>query len=137
MWTLAAVLSSQFQFLRGELYTEARQSLDALEMENQDMCIERVQAWLLLSLYEFMSNFHQRGLVSVGRALRLVQLMRLHELDRLPVTGSHGDLIDIESSRRAFWLAYTMDRFTSAQDNLPLTISEKHVSLTLHAFQTC
>ncbi|KAJ4304916.1 hypothetical protein N0V90_000444 [Kalmusia sp. IMI 367209] len=136
MWTLAAVLSSQFQFLRGELYTEARQSLDALEMENQDMCIERVQAWLLLSLYEFMSDFYQRGLVSVGRALRLVQLMRLHELDKLPMTGSHGDLIDIESSRRTFWLAYTIDRFTSAQENLPLTISEKHIRTRLPAPQS-
>lgn len=132
MWTLAAALSSQFQFLRGELYTEARQSLDALEMENPDMCIERVQAWLLLSLYEFMSDLYQRGLVSVGRAFRLVQLMRLHEIDKLPITGGQGDLIDIESIRRTFWMAYTIDRFTSAQDNLSLAINEKQVSL---AFQ--
>jgi hypothetical protein len=127
MWTLAAALSSQFQFLRGELYTEARQSLDALEMDSQEMCIERVQAWLLLSLYEFMSDFYQRGLVSVGRAFRLVQLMRLHEIDKLPITGGQGDLIDIESTRRTFWLAYTIDRFTSAQDNLSLAITEEQV----------
>jgi hypothetical protein len=132
MWTLAAALSSQFQFLRGELYRETRQSLDALEMENQDMCIERVQAWLLLSLYEFLSDFYQRGLVSVGRAFRLVQLMRLHEIDTVPITGGQGDLIDIESTRRTFWMAYTIDRFTSVQDSLSLAISEKQVSL---AFQ--
>ena len=128
MWTLAAALSSQFQFLRAELYTEARQSLDALEIEDQDMCIERVQAWLLISLYEFMSDFYQRGLVSVGRAFRFVQLMRLHEIDKLPITGVQGDLIDIESMRRTFWLAYTIDRFTAAQDNFSLAISEKQVS---------
>ncbi|KAF2789165.1 hypothetical protein K505DRAFT_410481 [Melanomma pulvis-pyrius CBS 109.77] len=133
MWTLAAALSSQFQFLRGELYTEARQSLDALEMENPDMCIERVQAWLLLSLYEFMSDLYQRGLVSVGRAFRLVQLMRLHEIDKLPITGGQGDLIDIESIRRTFWMAYTIDRFTSAQDNLSLAINEKQIRTRLPA----
>ncbi|KAF2258797.1 hypothetical protein CC78DRAFT_525764 [Lojkania enalia] len=133
MWTLAAALSSQFQFLRGELYTEARQSLDALEMEDQEMCIERVQAWLLLSLYEFMSDFYQRGLVSVGRAFRLVQLMRLHEIDILPITGGQGDLIDIESTRRTFWMAYTIDRFTSAQDNLSLAINEKQIRTRLPA----
>ena len=129
MWTLAAALSSQFQFLRGELYRETRQSLDALEMENQEMCIERVQAWLLLSLYEFMSDFYQRGLVSVGRAFRLVQLMRLHEIDTVPITGGQGDLIDIESTRRTFWMAYCIDRFTSVRDNLSLAISEKEVGL--------
>lgn len=129
MWTLAAALSSQFQFLRGELYIEARQSLDALEMEGEDMCIERVQAWLLISLYEFMSDYYQRGLVSVGRAFRLVQLMRLHEIDKLPITGIQGDLIEIESMRRTFWLAYTIDRFTAAQGDFSLAISEKQASL--------
>ncbi|KAH7383968.1 hypothetical protein BKA66DRAFT_463200 [Pyrenochaeta sp. MPI-SDFR-AT-0127] len=136
MWALAAALSSQFQFLRGELYTEARQSLNALEMENQDMCIERVQAWILLSLYEFISDLYQRGLVSIGRVFRLVQLMRLHEIDKLPITGIQGDLIDIESTRRTFWMAYTIDRFTSAQDNLSLAISEKEIRTRLPAPQS-
>lgn len=132
MWTLAAALSSQFQFLRGELYAEARQSLDTLEMENQEKCIERVQAWLLLSLYEFMSGLYQRGLVSVGRAFRLIQLMRLHEIDRHPITGGQGDLIDIESTRRTFWIAYIIDRFTSAHDNLSLAFNENEVRVATH-----
>jgi hypothetical protein len=75
-----------------------------------------------------MSNFYQRSLLSGGRAFRLVQLMRLHEIDKLPITGGQGDLIDIESTRRTFCMVYTIDRFTSAQDNLSLAISEKQVS---------
>ena len=129
MWTLAATLSSQFQFLGGELYKEARQSLDALEMENHKMCIEHVQAWLLLSLYEFMADLYHRGLVSVGRAFRLIHLMRLHEIDNKPLSRAQDDLIEIESSRRTFWVAYMIDRFTSAQDNLPLAINEKEASI--------
>lgn len=158
MWTLAASLSSQFQFIRGELYTEARQLLDALEMDtfgggNNGVGggsgsstssisssptnsidipgpkggIEQVQAWILLSIYEFMSDDYQRGLVSAGRAFRLVQLMRLHEIDRRPATNLQGDWIDIESTRRTFWLAYTIDRFTSVNDELPLTFNEHEV----------
>jgi hypothetical protein len=130
MWTLAASLSSQFQLLRTELYRETRQLLDALEMDNDESgpkCIEQVQAWILLSIYEFMSHDYQRGLVSAGRAFRLVQLMRLYEIDGNHATNLQGNWVDIESCRRTFWVAYTMDRFMGVHDNLPLTLSESTV----------
>jgi hypothetical protein len=129
MWNLAASVSSQFQLLRTELYREARMHLDALEMDNDESgpkCIEQVQAWILLSIYEF-SHDYQRGLVSAGRAFRLIQLMRLYEIDGNHTINLQGNWVDIESCRRTFWVAYTIDRFTGVHDNLPLTLNESTV----------
>ena len=142
MWVLAASLSSQFQLIRRDLYTEARHLLDTLETDCQDnqtypncICIEQVQAWILLAIYELTSDTcnYQRGMVSAGRAFRLVQLMRLYEIDGHNHVGTscqgqgQGDWIDIESMRRTFWMAYTLDRSTSAIDGLPLTFNERQV----------
>lgn len=136
MWTLASSVSSQFQLIRLDLYAEARQLLESLDVHSQDhQCLEQVQAWILLSIYELTSNMcnYQRGMVSAGRAFRLVQLMRLNEMDGPSHAAMGGqatgeyDWIDIESMRRTFWVAYTIDRFTSAIDGLPLTFNERHV----------
>ncbi|KAJ8109101.1 hypothetical protein ONZ43_g6234 [Nemania bipapillata] len=132
MWTVAASLSSQFQTIRHELYTEARHRLDALEIETQDVSakfIEQPQAWLLLSMYELVSDRFQRGLISAGRAFRLVQLMRLHEVDRHPQMTFQGAWVDQEVMRRTFWVAYGLDRFTSLVDGLPLSFDEREVRL--------
>jgi hypothetical protein len=130
MWTVAASLSSQFQMIRHELYTEVRRLLDAVELENQDIslvCIEQPQAWLLLSMYELITDQFHRCLVSAGRAFRLIQLMRLHEIDRHSQMGLRGDWVDEESMRRTFWIAYQLDRFTSVVDGLSLSFDEREV----------
>jgi hypothetical protein len=139
MWTLAASLSSQFQLIRADLYTEARQLLDAIEANGSgQQCLEQAQAWLLLSIYELTSNtcnYYQRGMVSAGRAFRLVQLLRLNEIDgpgqaALSANGlAQDDWIDIECMRRTFWVAYTIDRFMSVIDGLSLTFNERQVRL--------
>lgn len=130
MWSLTASLSSQFHMIRHELYTEARRLLDTLEAETQDtfvQCIEQPQTWLLLTMYEFINNQFQRGLISAGRAFRLVQLMRLYEVDRQPPIGFQGDWVDEESMRRTFWVAYNLDRFTCAVNELQLSFDERTV----------
>ncbi|KAI1432409.1 fungal-specific transcription factor domain-containing protein [Xylaria sp. CBS 124048] len=142
MWTLAASLSSQFQLIRPDLYAEARQLLDSLEVDDQDhQCLEQAQAWILLAIYELTStscNYH-RGMMSAGRAFRLIQLMKLSQMDApnvvatSPIAGGsgHGDWIDIESKRRTFWVAYSLDRLTSAMDGLPLTFHDKQITTRL------
>ena len=141
MLALAASLSTQFQLERRSLYNEARQLLISLEAETMvtqtsasSTRIEQVQAWILLVIYELTNTdcTYQRGMLSAGRAFRLVQMMRLYEIDREDVQYAgqgHGevDWIDIESMRRTFWLAYTIDRFTSAIDGLPLAFNERQV----------
>ncbi|KAK8067439.1 hypothetical protein PG996_006551 [Apiospora saccharicola] len=140
MWTLAASLSSQFQTLRRELYAEARRLLEAFDGgessahdDHHPRCAEHPQAWILLAIYELTNDEFQRGLVTSGGAFRLIQLMRLHELDRHPPTSFQGDWIEVESLRRTFWIAYCFDRFTSVADDLPLTFNENEIETRLPA----
>ncbi|RYC64333.1 hypothetical protein CHU98_g1865 [Xylaria longipes] len=154
MRALAASFSSQFQLIRNNLYKQARQLLDTLETDSQDnqacaysLSIEQVQAWILLAIYEWMSNTgnYQCGMVSAGRGFRLVQLMRLYDIDepKDPETSTRGydtvqrDWVDVESMRRTFWLAFTIDRFTSAIDGLPLTFDERQIRTRLPASDAC
>lgn len=132
MWSLAASLSSQFHFIQADLYMEARKILDDLDAGRQEVDpipLEQVQAWLLLSMYEFTSVNCRRGQVSLGRAYRLIQLMKLHEMDGPSAAYNQGDWIEVESARRTFWVAFIIDRFTSAYETLPLTFNEQQVRL--------
>lgn len=145
MWTLAASFSSQFQLIRNALHGDVRNLLEALETDAQNkqpdthsISIEQVQSWVLLAIYELMSDTcnYQRGIISAGRAFRLVQMLRLYEMDKTTDTTpkSSGqqpqdDWIDAESMRRTFWLAYTVDRYTSVVDGLHLAFDERQVRL--------
>ncbi|KAI0154649.1 fungal-specific transcription factor domain-containing protein [Xylariaceae sp. FL1272] len=153
MRTLSAAFSSQFQAIRDDLYTQARQTLDILDMETQNdrsscypFSIEQIQAWILLAIYEWMTNpgNYQCGMVSAGRALRLAQMMRLYNIDedsttvvKLPTFyEDQKDWVDLESRRRTFWLAYTIDRFTNTIDGLCPIFDERQIRTRLPASET-
>ncbi|KAH1650397.1 hypothetical protein KXX16_007402 [Aspergillus fumigatus] len=108
MWTLASSLSSQFQVAGRQFYAETRQLLHALESEEpgHQISIEQAQAWTLLAIYELTCEDYHR-----------VQ----------------EDWIDIETKRRTFWLAYTLDRFTSMVDGLHLFFDERMIRTRLPA----
>lgn len=148
MWTLASSLCSQFQATGRQLYEKTRQLLHALESEDpcNQISIEQAQAWTLLAIYELTCEDYHRGMVSAGRAFRLIQMMRFYEVDatqsppttqtlekdqgQLSLQGHpQDDWIDLEMKRRTFWLAYTIDRFTSMVDGLHLFFDERMVSL--------
>ena len=148
MWTLASSFSSQFQVAGRQLYRETRQLLHALESEEpgHQISIEHTQAWTLLAIYELMCEDYHKGMMSAGRAFRLIQMMRLYEVDvpqsppsspvREPDQWHFGlqgqvqdDWIDVETKRRTFWLAYTIDRFTSTVDGLHMFFDERMVGL--------
>lgn len=70
---------------------------------------EQIQAWLLITIYERMRSLHRQAWITLGRAFRLVQLLRLHELDNPSLVHSvDADFIEREEERRAFWLAYLL-----------------------------
>lgn len=75
---------------------------------------------------------HGAAWMSAGRAFRLVQLMRLHEIDS-PISTSHDtDVIETEQRRRAFWMAYFLDHLFSIRNNSSITLNEHMVSLLTH-----
>lgn len=135
MWTLAMCFSSQYESMREAAYRETRSILEDQEQgrNGESIKLAQAQAWLLITYYELLRSDYNRALLSAGRALRLVQLLRLHELDSPGMTGHVRQLppaeqcISAEEHRRVFWYAYCLDRFIHVHSQLPLTLSESDV----------
>lgn len=78
--------------------------------------------------------------MSVGRAVRLVQMLGLHGLD---VEGGEAkrvlpparDWIELEERRRTFWAAFYGDRWASVLTGWPMSISENEVSAFSHPWR--
>ncbi|KAK9774084.1 putative Zn(2)-C6 fungal-type domain-containing protein [Seiridium cardinale] len=131
MWTIATAFSSQFEELRDNLYGETREMVDKLDLVESDLNDYRVepsQIWILLIFYEFMKTNYSRGWLSAGRLFRHVQMSELYSVDRgmRPCSaGLETDPIIAEEKRRAFWLAYCLDRIVSICETTPLTLGEE------------
>ncbi|THC89035.1 hypothetical protein EYZ11_011520 [Aspergillus tanneri] len=136
MWTLAAWLGSQFKDIQKDLYIYTRGLLEKweLNMHPGDPPIELAQAWLFLAIYEIMQVNYERGWLSAGRCFRLVQLMKLHEID-VPngIAESGISFGDVEERRRTFWMAYSLDRFINLINEMPLTLNEQVIFTRLPA----
>lgn len=130
MWALASSASAQLPAIGLALYHDARRRLGDLEAAGRGhemIDATLAQAWLLLSIFEFVRVDHHRGWMSAGRAFRWIQLMRLHEEDRCTDTGLLPDpreWVRKEERRRTFWVAYALDRFVGVSDGSPSTFSE-------------
>ncbi|KAH6857085.1 fungal-specific transcription factor domain-containing protein [Chaetomium sp. MPI-CAGE-AT-0009] len=134
MWTLAMALSSQFESSRELFYNQTRQMLEALDLADNDLQpvrIEQVQAWLLISFYELTRASYRRASISAGRAFRLVQLARLHEVDSHANSVEEEDPVVKEEERRTFWMAYSLDRLICMRSRCPLTLTEEVVCTRL------
>ncbi|KAI1087972.1 fungal-specific transcription factor domain protein [Rostrohypoxylon terebratum] len=132
MWTSATAFSSQFGGFQETMYAKTRYMLDQLDLHGNDalVCqIEHVQAWILITFYEFSRTNYRRGWLSAGRVFRLVQLLRLYDLDGPKPLGPdrEEDPISTEEKRRTFWVAYCLDRFISVSEGAPMTLSEEVV----------
>ncbi|MCJ1473383.1 hypothetical protein MMC13_002034 [Lambiella insularis] len=140
MWTIAASLASQLQDIRESLYQCTQKLLESLEWKDDIFVnIEHVQARLLICVYELMRTNHQRSWMSAGRCFRLIQLMRLHEVDGPDNVAlrknapSAEDWVRQEEKRRAFWMAYSLDLFISVRGKWPLTLHEHITTACLPA----
>jgi hypothetical protein len=136
MWALAALQSSQYRYLQEQLYRSCTEMLTAICSSSagyDPFDREQIQAWLLITIYELMRSFHRQAWMSVGRAFRLVQLLRLHELDNPShaITPAHEGFVEKEEERRAFWLAYFLDHLFGISSNWPITLNELVVSFEL------
>jgi Fungal specific transcription factor domain len=71
--------------------------------------------------------------MSVGRAVRLAQMLGLHRLDGDDSTGKNilappNDWIELEERRRTFWATFYGDRWASSGTGWPMVIDENDVS---------
>ncbi|KAL7627738.1 hypothetical protein AAE478_001933 [Parahypoxylon ruwenzoriense] len=132
MWTMAAALSSQFHHLRDALYHDTLERLGNSAVEDDISRLEHAQAWILIAVYEFMQAPFQRAWISAGRAIRLVQLMRLNEIDKTTdLEADFETFLEKEEKRRMFWMAFCLDRCSCVLEGLPLTLNEQEISTRL------
>jgi hypothetical protein len=157
MRTVASAVSAQYRSLSGVLYAETRRMLEALDATGERVRglpwitdgslmraaggsmaipIEHIQAWLLVTHYEVLCMQEQRALLTAAGVFRLVQLSRLYDIDAANLSPSSpaspdDSFAEMEEKRRAFWLAFTLDRFLSmcSSNERPLTLHEEIVSL--------
>lgn len=135
MWTLASLLSTQFGDMIQPLYQETKQMLERLSVEGDEhgsATIELAQAWVLVVTFESMRTHHRQAWMSAGRAFRLVQAMRYHDIDKSgPSPPQSGDFVEIEERRRVFWMAYFLDHVISMRDDWPITLNEHVVRMKI------
>ncbi|KAJ5864573.1 uncharacterized protein N7529_006489 [Penicillium soppii] len=134
MWALAAASSPHLQHIRVSLYRRARSKLEALDsnIESTDAAsLQAAQAWLLITNYEFRYMGYCRAWLTAGRAFRIIQLAKLHEMDRLNDVGLNITMPEIwaeaEEKRRTYWLAYCLDRLLNISEEWPLSLQEEAV----------
>ncbi|CEJ81464.1 hypothetical protein VHEMI01586 [[Torrubiella] hemipterigena] len=146
MWAVAAAVSSQFRQLADKLADGAIQMLNHLSVVSQDINtitpLAQIQAWLLIAHYELLCKSDRQAMLTAGRAIRLVQLARLHELDAdedqftTPASCPALDadtFVEMEEQRRTFWLAYSFDRFCLLRNNWHSSIPEELIRTRLPA----
>ncbi|KAJ5290943.1 fungal-specific transcription factor domain-containing protein [Penicillium angulare] len=137
MWTLASLLSVHSRELAEPLYRQTKQVLENLSIDADNEIgnsTALAQAWVLIIIFEYTRGYHRQAWMSAGRAFRLVQAMRYHEIDnpvdkRGPSSPQFGDLIEVEERRRVFWMSYFLDHIISIRDDWPITLNE-HVICT-------
>ncbi|RFN54547.1 major facilitator superfamily domain, general substrate transporter [Fusarium flagelliforme] len=143
---LSAAISSQYQHLRQDLYSLVRRQIEDCEMDPDTTVFSNLnvfQTLLFMVRYEIMSSNITRAWMTLGRAIRLSSVLRLHMIDRSEkpddaVPGLHvslpatDDECLLEERRRSFWLLFVWETYiktrTAMESHLG-PISSFHVKL--------
>lgn len=140
MRTLAAAMSASYRSIVNMLYTQTcrllEESMEVAYKHRDTAQLEYIQAWLLRAHYESLRMNESQAMLTSGRAFRLVQMARLHELNApdktidilvSPNPGLDDSFTIAEERRRTFWVAYNLDYFLSWREEWPLTLYEDMV----------
>lgn len=135
VWMLASLVSPHSHTTHERLYGAAKRAVEFFsKTSDSDIAttknMELVQTIILISTYELMRGFYDVAWISASRAFRMVQLMRLHEVDggaQNPFLDQN-DLTEKEECRRAFWMAYLLDNLFAVRGNWSVTLRESMAS---------
>lgn len=119
MCCLSAGASKSLSHLKDALYQSARKHLQEAEIEDLNfdkVTVAHAQTWIIVAVYELKECFMHRSLMSISRAVRLVQLMRLYRVDRrerlrdtsLHLVPTPQHWLEAEERRRLFWFTFLM-----------------------------
>ncbi|KAL2064068.1 hypothetical protein VTL71DRAFT_4562 [Oculimacula yallundae] len=138
IFAISAAVTEEYSGHRERLYNSSRKLLQEAEVQNRKLdgsSLALAQSWILISFYEMLQGFFHRAWMSSSKAVRLVQMMRLHRIDAATqitnptqiLIESGKDLIEIELRRRVFWMAFIMDRYSCISMGWPTLIDERDI----------
>ncbi|KAF8854633.1 hypothetical protein BDZ45DRAFT_656400 [Acephala macrosclerotiorum] len=137
----AACITPSYHFLHSDFHTLALKYANQCEVSatnrKQYINIHHVQAWILIALYEFKNMLFPNAWMTTGRAVRIAQMLGLHRLDGQGGLEVKRTLRGVESHeekeerRRAFWMAFCMDRFAAVGTGWPLIVDERDIVTNL------
>lgn len=138
MWCNAASLSDKYVELHPHFYQRARKYAEMEEMKSHGGNVANLaccQTWVLMCMYEYRMAYFARAWLSVGKATRLALMMGLNRLDGAGLDVKlcfppPRDWTEREERRRAFWMCFCADRYSSVGTGWPLMIDERDVCQT-------
>ncbi|KAI1176575.1 fungal-specific transcription factor domain-containing protein [Nemania sp. FL0916] len=123
---------------------QARAYIEKCEKDDELMIsFELFRALLCIIRYELTHKTIQRAWLTLGRAVRLGNILGLH-LKNAETEGSdvHRGLplaknfAELEERRRAFWVLYICETYASSRARLPPLLQEDHITIALPAPDT-
>lgn len=97
-----------------------------IHIEELAPSIHKIHIYILMSVYEIGHGQEFRAWISLGIAIRMSQILRLHRLDQNDDTdtmwGEKGSY-QRERARRTFWAVYLLDKLFSNGNDRPSTFA--------------
>ncbi|KAL9017110.1 MAG: hypothetical protein Q9185_005570 [Variospora sp. 1 TL-2023] len=143
--SLAASLMDGYAHVKDKCYQIARKNFETCEREEDGanlMTIEALQACILIAYYELRGKGFARAWMTLGRAIRLAQMMGLDRMDA-PEPSVTGTLkfqqtlppaqsqLDLEERRKAFWVLFIIDMYASVRSGTPVAIDQSKITTVL------
>jgi hypothetical protein len=149
MWTYVCSITPRYSNLTEHFYARARKYAEKEELKSfgeRVIGLPYCQCWSLIAAYELKTMYFPRAWLSIGRAAKLAQLMKFHQLDSgntdVKLTcPPPRDWIEKEERTRTFWMIFCQDRNSCVATGWPTLFFEKDVrfpsSPPLELFRDC
>ncbi|KAK2614210.1 hypothetical protein N8I77_001056 [Diaporthe amygdali] len=103
--------------------------------------IAHAQAWSLIANFEAQQLFFSKASMSLGRAIRIAQMIGLDRVDGqsvnlFPLFSPPRDWAEAEEMRRTWWVVYCSDRLICGSTGWPALINEQDIDTHLPASET-
>ncbi|KAJ0114676.1 Asperfuranone cluster transcription factor afoA [Diaporthe amygdali] len=141
---LGADMTKIYRKLAIPFYQRSRTYMQSDEMKGEGQhftTIAHAQAWSLIANFEAQQLFFPKASMSLGRAIRIAQMIGLDRVDGqsvnlFPLFSPPRDWAEAEEMRRTWWVVYCSDRLICGSTGWPALINEQDIDTHLPASET-
>ncbi|KAH9205012.1 fungal-specific transcription factor domain-containing protein [Leptodontidium sp. 2 PMI_412] len=130
---LSSSVTPKYKRFGETFYQKARRYAEISEANGTDEAytVYHAQCWLLIANFDAQRMHIKRAWMSVGKCIRLVQMIGLHRLDKhdshTGVVPEAEGFIELEERRRTFWAVYITDRFAYKVSGWSMGMNEHEI----------